>query len=270
MISVEMQGGRICLLFVVGAVMGQSIRKLQNFLVFSHANLHNFLSTMMAIYAFYVSYCMREMLAKVPEGEWLCEECKSVERVGHGRQEMIGRMDENEKNNSSGQASSEYVNSSDAGRRNKGFTRTPCKRHRDDDDTEVSSLGKKPALESLVGSPKISNTSKTAALTRDTSLKNLDKGRHSSSDTVPVNDITESASSASDHRAHNIRGSICKLYIVLLVLTLTENVIPSYSIILYIACGFHPDKQLCFNLQYYQNIFPIMQVFSQSLIHLVL
>lgn len=50
MISVEMQGGRICLLFVVGAVMGQSIRKLQNFLVFSHANLHNFLSTMMAIY----------------------------------------------------------------------------------------------------------------------------------------------------------------------------------------------------------------------------
>ncbi|KAI3471318.1 hypothetical protein Pfo_027981 [Paulownia fortunei] len=162
------------------------------------------------------TYCMREMLAKVPEGEWLCEECKTVERVGNGRQEKIGRMDENEKNNSSGHASSEFVNSSDVeGHRTKGFMRIPSKRHRDDDDAEVSSIVKKPALESVVGSPKNSNSSKTAVLSRENSLKNLDKGRlqsshHSSSDTVPVNDTTESASSASDLRVHNFRGTFSK------------------------------------------------------------
>lgn len=26
-----------------------------------------------------ISYCMREMLKKVPEGDWLCEECKFAE-----------------------------------------------------------------------------------------------------------------------------------------------------------------------------------------------
>lgn len=158
---------------------------------------------------------MREMLAKVPEGEWFCEECKTVEPVGNGRQENIGRMDENEKNNSSGQAS-ENLNSSDAeGHRTKGSMKIPCKRLRDDDDAEVSSIAKKPALESIVGSPKTSKSSKTAALSRENSLKNLDKGRlqsshHSSSDTIPVNDTTESARSASDLRVHNFRGYIVR------------------------------------------------------------
>ncbi|KAL7147191.1 hypothetical protein ABFS83_06G091300 [Erythranthe nasuta] len=160
------------------------------------------------------TYCMREMLTEVPEGDWLCEECKSVERVKNGRQEKMGKADEKEKNNSSGEASSEYANSSDAeGRRNKGSVRTPCKRHRDDDGIEVSSVGKKPALE--VGSPKTSNPSKTAALSRETSLKNLDKGRlqsshHSVPDTVPVNEITEPAPTFSDRRGHNFRGIFSK------------------------------------------------------------
>ncbi|KAL9164222.1 hypothetical protein ABFS82_06G091100 [Erythranthe guttata] len=162
------------------------------------------------------TYCMREMLTEVPEGDWLCEECKSVERVRNGRQEKMGKADEKEKNNSSGEASSEYANSSDAeGRRNKGSVRTPCKRHRDDDGIEVSSVGKKPALETIVGSPKTSNPSKTAALSRETSLKNLDKGRlqsshHSVPDTVPVNEITETAGTPSDRRGHNFRGIFSK------------------------------------------------------------
>ncbi|KAK6118468.1 hypothetical protein DH2020_047735 [Rehmannia glutinosa] len=161
------------------------------------------------------TYCMREMLAKVPEGEWLCEECQAVGHVGNGRQEKIGRVDENEKNNS-GHASSEYANSSDVeGQRTKGSMRIPCKRHRDDDDVEVSSIVKKPALESILGSPRPSNSGKAAALTRENSLKSLDKGRlqsahHSSLDTVPVNDTTESASSASDLRLHSFRGTFSK------------------------------------------------------------
>ncbi|KAG8390517.1 hypothetical protein BUALT_Bualt01G0091600 [Buddleja alternifolia] len=162
------------------------------------------------------TYCMREMLAKVPEGEWMCEECKTVERVRNERHEKIGRMDESEKNNSSGQASSEYINTSDAeGHRTKGYKKLPGKRLRDDADAEVSSIVKKPAVESIVGSPKTSNSSKTAALSREKSLKNPDKGRlqssqHSTSDTVPVNDTTESASSASDLRVQKYRGAFSK------------------------------------------------------------
>lgn len=35
---------------------------------------------------FYISYCMREMLDKVPEGDWLCEECKSAEENENQKQ----------------------------------------------------------------------------------------------------------------------------------------------------------------------------------------
>ncbi|KAL0403358.1 UNVERIFIED_CONTAM: hypothetical protein Sradi_1976600 [Sesamum radiatum] len=162
------------------------------------------------------TYCMREMMEKVPEGEWLCEECKTMDQEGVGRQEKNGGMDENEKNNSSGQASSEYVNGSDVeGTRTKGYMRNPCKRHRDDADSEVSSIAKKPALEPTVRSPKTSSSSKLAALSRENSLKYMDKGRlqsshHSSSDTVPVNDTTESASSASNLRVNTSRGTFSK------------------------------------------------------------
>ncbi|KAK4436126.1 hypothetical protein Salat_0776300 [Sesamum alatum] len=162
------------------------------------------------------TYCMREMMEKVPEGEWLCEECKTMDQEGVGRQEKNGGMDENEKYNSSGQASSEYVNGSDVeGPRTKGYTRIPCKRHRDDGDSEVSSIVKKPALEPTVRSPMSSSSSKLAALSRDNSLKYTDKGRlqsshHSSTDTVPVNDTTESASSASNLRVNTSRGTFSK------------------------------------------------------------
>ncbi|KAL8534784.1 hypothetical protein ACS0TY_010715 [Phlomoides rotata] len=161
------------------------------------------------------TYCMREMLEKVPEGDWLCEECKALEQVEKRRQEKIGRVDKNEKNNSSGQAS-ENLNSSDVeDRRTKSSTKVAPKRLRDDDDAEVSSIIKKPALESIVGSPKTSNSSKIAALSRESSFKNLDRGKlqpphHSSSETVPINGTAESAKSASDPRLHNFRGTFSK------------------------------------------------------------
>lgn len=164
---------------------------------------------------------MREMLEKLPEGDWLCEECKTVEQAEKRRQEKIGKMDKNEKNNSSGQAS-ENLNSSDIeDRRTKSSTRIAPKRPRDDDDAEVSSIIKKPALESIVGSPKTSNSGRIAALSRESSFKNLDRGKlqsphHSSSDVVPINGTEESAKSASDPRLRNFRG-----YIVLLIQMLT-------------------------------------------------
>lgn len=38
------------------------------------------------------SYCMREMLEKVPEGDWLCEECKCAEETANrklGKREVV-------------------------------------------------------------------------------------------------------------------------------------------------------------------------------------
>ncbi|XP_042063889.1 uncharacterized protein LOC121807688 isoform X1 [Salvia splendens] len=160
------------------------------------------------------TYCMKEMLEKVPEGEWLCEECQTLELVGNGKQEKIGSMDENEKNISPGRVSENLNNSDFEGHRTKSSTKNISKRRRDDEDAEVSSIAKKPALELTIGSPKTSN-SKLAVLSRESSLKNLDKCRlrspnRSSLDTIPVNDATEFAKPALDARGLNLRGNFSK------------------------------------------------------------
>ncbi|XP_073306533.1 uncharacterized protein [Primulina huaijiensis] len=162
------------------------------------------------------TYCMREMLVKVPEGDWLCEECKSNEKVTYGRRDKLGRVDENKKNNSS-QTSSERMNSSDVeGNRTRGCTNIHTKRLRDDADTEVSSVVKKPAVDSTVGTPKLYSSDKAAALSRDNSLKNLDKGKvwssHGSptSDALTVNNTTELARPDSGQRSPNFRGAFSK------------------------------------------------------------
>ncbi|CAA0817153.1 RING/FYVE/PHD zinc finger superfamily protein [Striga hermonthica] len=149
------------------------------------------------------TYCMREMLTKVPEGEWLCEECQALELVGKRREEKIAIMGEID--------SSEHLNNSDVDvQKSKGSTRIPSKRHRDDDDAEVSSIVKKPAHESNLGSPRPSSSVKTAVLTRENSIKSIDKGRVQSQDIAPVNDKTESGSCASDLRVHSFRGTFSK------------------------------------------------------------
>ncbi|CAA0827983.1 RING/FYVE/PHD zinc finger superfamily protein [Striga hermonthica] len=156
------------------------------------------------------TYCMREMRTEVPEGEWLCEECQALERAVKRREIKIERMNEIEKNNS-GHTTSEHLNNSDVdGQKTKGLTRISSKRHRDDDDAEVSSLVKKPALESKLGSPRPLNSGKVAVLTRENSVKILDKGRVQPQDIAPVNDTTESGSSASDLRVRGFRGTFAK------------------------------------------------------------
>ncbi|XP_075513192.1 ASI1-immunoprecipitated protein 2-like isoform X2 [Primulina tabacum] len=159
------------------------------------------------------TYCMREMMAKVPEGDWLCEECKSREQTRGQRRDKIGRVDGHEKNNSPGRSISEHVNSVDVeGNRSRSSVKIPDKRQRDDVDAEVSSIMKKPAVESMVRLPKSSWSDKAATLSRENSLKNLDKERVQSShdgpssDAVSSNDNPKLARSASDLRVHNFKG----------------------------------------------------------------
>ncbi|XP_059625095.1 protein PARALOG OF AIPP2-like isoform X2 [Cornus florida] len=48
-------------------------------------------------------YCMRDTLDKVPEGDWLCEECKFDEKIENQKQVKFVIVDGNERNQSSGQ-----------------------------------------------------------------------------------------------------------------------------------------------------------------------
>ncbi|KAJ9185636.1 hypothetical protein P3X46_005242 [Hevea brasiliensis] len=99
------------------------------------------------------TYCMREMLQKVPEVDWLCEECKLAEETENQRQgsDVEGK------------------------RTNKANAPSSGKRHVET--MEVASTSKRQAVETSFGSPKSSSPSRTAALLRDSSFKGLDKGK---------------------------------------------------------------------------------------------
>uniref|UniRef100_A0A2P2M0I1 AIPP2-like SPOC-like domain-containing protein n=1 Tax=Rhizophora mucronata TaxID=61149 RepID=A0A2P2M0I1_RHIMU len=99
------------------------------------------------------TYCMQEMLQKVPEGDWLCEECKSAEEIENQKQssDVEGKMVE------------------------KAVIQSFGKRHAED--TELASASKRRVIKTNLGSPKPSSPSKIAALSRDSPFKNLDKGK---------------------------------------------------------------------------------------------
>ncbi|CAK7333687.1 unnamed protein product, partial [Dovyalis caffra] len=97
------------------------------------------------------TYCMREMLQKLPEGNWLCEECKLAEETENQKQ------DPEEK------------------RTNVANTQSSGKRHAEP--IELASAPKRQVTESSLASPKSCSPSRIAAVSRDTSFKSLDKGK---------------------------------------------------------------------------------------------
>ncbi|XP_039034089.1 LOW QUALITY PROTEIN: uncharacterized protein LOC120170160 [Hibiscus syriacus] len=101
------------------------------------------------------TYCMREMLQKVPEGDWLCEECKLAEETESRKQ---GLDSEGKKANRLGSS-----------------TQILGKRHAEN--LEGASSSKKHAVETSMGSQKPLSPSKVPALSREDSFKNLDKGK---------------------------------------------------------------------------------------------
>ncbi|KAK9006654.1 hypothetical protein V6N11_018988 [Hibiscus sabdariffa] len=100
------------------------------------------------------TYCMREMLQKVPEGDWLCEECKLAEETESQKQGLDSEGKKVNRLSSSAQLLG--------------------KRHAEN--LEGGSASKK-HVEPNMGSPKSLNPSKVAALSREGSFKNLDKGK---------------------------------------------------------------------------------------------
>ncbi|KAL5767551.1 hypothetical protein ACOSQ2_014334 [Xanthoceras sorbifolium] len=116
------------------------------------------------------TYCMREMRRKVPEGNWLCEECQLAEDT------------ENQKQGSDVEGK----------RTNKTTASTPSSGKRHAENLEAAPAAKRQAIETSLGSPKSSSPCKMPALSRDSSSKSLDKGKvrpaslsnHSSSDVL--------------------------------------------------------------------------------------
>ncbi|KAK0591399.1 hypothetical protein LWI29_001106 [Acer saccharum] len=101
------------------------------------------------------TYCMREMLRKVPEGNWLCEECQLAEDTESQKQ---GSDVEGKRTN-----------------KTSASTQSSGKRHAEY--LEAAPASKRQAIETSLGSPKSSSPCRIPALSRDSSFKSLDKGK---------------------------------------------------------------------------------------------
>lgn len=161
------------------------------------------------------TYCMREMIDKVPEGDWLCEECKYLDEIKS--KDAVVTVSVSDKCQSSEVASDEdndlFLN---VHRKNLDTEATKLgkyklgKRDMDDrsaEDIEIPPVAKKQAVGSTVESPK--GTLRAASLSRNSSFKNLNKGEsktHQSSNNEPLED----PSSLRGLRPQEARGTLSK------------------------------------------------------------
>ncbi|KAF7835260.1 Bromodomain adjacent to zinc finger domain protein 1A [Senna tora] len=107
------------------------------------------------------TYCMREMLQKVPEGDWLCEECKCAEETENQRPDVEDRKN---KVSSTSQHSGKRLS----------------------ENIELAPVSKRQAVESSTGSPKSSSPKRIVALSRESSLKSLDKAKGKPDNQMPI------------------------------------------------------------------------------------
>ncbi|KAJ8554166.1 hypothetical protein K7X08_024844 [Anisodus acutangulus] len=162
------------------------------------------------------TYCMRKMLQKVPEGDWMCEECKFDEEMKNRKEDKSVKLDGNGKSYPTGQIAV----------RNTGFTiKTEAKPPDFDgdiasdakisgkrrmDDIEVSSAAKKQALEPVSGSPKTLSPNRLPALSRESSFKNSDKGKLKSANQISSGGLSVHDTPVWGSRLQTSRGTFSK------------------------------------------------------------
>ncbi|VFR01039.1 unnamed protein product [Cuscuta campestris] len=162
------------------------------------------------------TYCMREMLDKVPEGDWLCEECKSEDEIENQKQGKTSRAAVNENRYSSRQKTiidfdhhgkaeakaSDCVGVKDA----KECSYAKVFSRRNMCDSETISVAKKHAPEPLLRSPKAESPKRVPMLSRESSFRNLEKGK-----VKPVHQVgVVNDSCASGFRMQTSRGTFSK------------------------------------------------------------
>lgn len=167
---------------------------------------------------------MREMLEKVPEGDWLCEECKLNEELEAQKQEHLKLLGGSEKSKSLGRTSSVNLDLPYKLDKKDSF----CERSklksvslnkqlsskRSADSIEAGQTAKKQVLESSTGSPTALSPSRVPVLSKDCSIKNLDKtkGKHSnqsSAGTESAGDSSENARSPTRNLANQKGNFLC-------------------------------------------------------------
>ncbi|KAL7003832.1 hypothetical protein U1Q18_004975, partial [Sarracenia purpurea var. burkii] len=171
------------------------------------------------------TYCMREMMDKVPEGDWLCEECKIDEEIKKLKQDKPVTVDGNDKNQSSGEATALNTNlfvkldkkdsDVEGNKTNKDILSEKASNKRYAESIEVVSTVKRQVLEPTLGSPKTSSPSRIAALSHDSSFGSQDKGKlkpahQLSSGTCITADTSKAAFSPAGPRLQTPRGTLLK------------------------------------------------------------
>ncbi|KAK9144503.1 hypothetical protein Sjap_004406 [Stephania japonica] len=140
------------------------------------------------------TYCMRVMVDKVPEGDWLCEECKMKEEAENEKLEdqkqdkLEAELGSLKTSNTSGKSqiagNSEHIPKMnaksldvEANRSIKATSSSLSSFKRRLESLEVAPAAKRQTLESGVGTPKSSSPGKKLALSREASFKNFEKGK---------------------------------------------------------------------------------------------
>jgi hypothetical protein len=172
------------------------------------------------------TYCMRERMVEVPEGDWFCEECKLEEESKNPKEDQSVIADRVDKTQSSGQTGAEKTaprvkleakaSELDGKKTSKEriSAKVSCKRPAED--LEVSSSSKKQAIESSKDSPRILSPSKIGAISRESSFKSFDRGKvrpanQSNSSNRSIDDTIETVSSpTTGPRSQTSRGSLSK------------------------------------------------------------
>ncbi|KAL2329271.1 hypothetical protein Fmac_022698 [Flemingia macrophylla] len=108
------------------------------------------------------TYCMREMLEKVPEGDWLCEECKYAEETANRSLDIEGK------------------------KTHKVCSTSQTAGKRPSESMEIATAAKRQALELSKGSPMASSPKRLVPLSRESSFKSVDKGKMKSGQQIPM------------------------------------------------------------------------------------
>lgn len=158
---------------------------------------------------------MKEMMDKIPEGDWLCEDCKSEKRMalekvkcdlvdGDGGDyksaDLCGKPDGLD-------TDAKHI------KPEKDSSHVKLSRKREADDAEVSSAAKRQVFESKIRSPNVSSPRRAGMLSRDRSFKNLDRERVKPAYQIPPGVQTgknapEVAYPSLDARLHTSRGKL--------------------------------------------------------------
>ncbi|KAL8095536.1 uncharacterized protein LOC141693523 isoform X2 [Apium graveolens] len=163
------------------------------------------------------TYCMKEMMDKIPEGDWLCEDCKSEKRTAQEKVKcdlVVGDGVDSKNADICGKLDGLDTDAKNIKTKNDS-SHVKLSRKREADDSEVSSAAKRQVFESKIRFPNVLSPRRAGMLPRDSSFKNLDRERVKPAYQIPHGVQTgksapEVAHPSLDARLHTSRGTFLR------------------------------------------------------------